>query len=188
MAYDENKKLFAYTLFMQSLNPEEIAEKIKQTFALKKFAANTVRRWAEDTDKNGLTWEDHRNRVLQIARTRVEKSSASKISEIQERNQKIIEILYDTLLTDPKLKGSTKDGVAYAIKTLDEFSLRLEDRKAGELSPIMIIQTMFDIFNSIPEVRGVLKKHWPKITRDINARMMPMPAKEITSENVVEED
>jgi hypothetical protein len=188
MAYDENKKLFAYTLFMQSLNPEEIAEKIKQTFALKKFAANTVRRWAEDTDKNDLTWEDHRSRVLQIARTRVEKSSADKLSEIQTKTETIAQKLYDMLLTNTELKGSTFDGVAYAFKTMMEFTMKLEDRKAGELSPIMIIQTMFDIFNSIPEVRGVLKKHWPKITRDISARMMPMPAKEISSETIVEEN
>lgn len=188
MAYDENKKLFAYTLFMQSLNPEEIAEKIKQTYKLTKFSANTIRRWALEQNRDGLTWYDHRSRVLQIARTRVEKSSATKLSEIQSKTDTLIETIYTMLmekLESKKIDFSSLDGGLYALKTFLDFSMKLEDRQSGAMSPLLIVQTLLQIFQSIPEVNAAIRKHWDEITREIQNRM-PVQPKPVQSEKEIE--
>jgi len=90
------------------------------------------------------------------------------------------------LLEDKKLQVSSLEGSLYALKTLMEFSLKLEDKKRGEMSPVMVVQILLEIFNGIPEVRAAIKKNWNRILREINAKMMVDSPKELNDEVDVE--
>jgi len=169
MAYTETIKLRAYTLFLQGMNYEQIAGKLKNDFSLPKLRGQTVKGWAEKTDSEGNTWEDHRVRVRESLRQGAEEAYRSRYAEIRRKAETIADSLYDQLVDGAQIKST--EGAAYAWKQMAEFAITLGEMEHNRSHPVLIVQAMLDVFREIPAVRKAIQDNWPRIAKEIQARM-----------------
>lgn len=172
MAYTDTIKLRAYTLYLEGLNYEQIAARLKELFALPKLKGQTVKLWAEKADTAGETWETSRARVRESLRRGAENAVKSKLTELREKTETIQEAIYNQLV-DEKAKVSVKsfEGAVYAFKTIAEFGINLEKMERDHLHPMLIIQAMLEVFQEIPAVRKVIKENWGAIKKGIMERL-----------------
>lgn len=171
MAYGDNVKLRAYTLFLQGNSFEEIARSVRKDFALKTLKGQTIKTWAETPDKDGRVWEDNRIRVRSAMREGVHRAAAGEISEVRNKVKTIHQALYDQLIKKKVQKVSSFEGAVYAFKTLSEFMLKLETKEAASLNPLLIVQAMLEIFREIPQVRKAIEQNWREIQEGISRRI-----------------
>lgn len=171
MAHNDKVKLRALALYLQSKNYEDIARILKQEFTLKTLSANSVRRWAEEKDDSGATWEDTRKRIQVIMRQNVEDATADLLTDISMKSKTILGSLYDQMIGETAPGVKSLEGAAYAFKTMAEFIIKLDAHQKAELNPFMIVQVMLEIFSEIPAVKKAIEAHWPKITGEIRTRI-----------------
>jgi len=171
MAYNDNVKLRAYTLFLQGQSFEEIARIAKKDFALKSLKGQTVKAWAEAPDHTGFTWEDHRIRVRASLQKNVDRAAAGNIAELRDKTKTIHQALFDQLIKKKSQKISSFEGAIYAFKTLSEFLIKLDAKERSDLNPLIIVQMMLEIFREIPQVRKSIEQNWDRIQEGIRLRL-----------------
>lgn len=171
MAYNDSVKLRAYNLFLQSLSYEAIAETIRREFNLNKLSPTTVRNWAEKADAGGGTWIEYRQNVRALMRRNVNEANAGRAAEIQSKAETIQQALFDRITSEEAPKVSSMEGGAYAFKTISEFILALDKKNGSDMSPLLVVQAMLEIFKEIPDVRRAIEKHWKYIRDRIDGRM-----------------
>lgn len=170
MAYNDTIKLRAYTLYLQGASFEAIARQIKQDFKLKTLKSTTIKKWAQERGEDGLTWEEHRARVKRALMRTVNEAYRTKYAELRIKAETIQEALYKQL-TSEKIKIKSFEGAVYAFKGISEFVLTLSEAEHNKQHPVVIIQTMLEVFREIPAVRKAIQDNWPRIVREIRERL-----------------
>lgn len=166
MAYNDGIKLTAYTLYLQGLTYEEVARKTRSVHKLKTLKGQTVEAWAE-----AGKWEAKRDEVRNQVRKHHEHEAAGLLGELHLKSETILESLYAQLTAASAPKISSYEGAVYAFKGISEFLLALDKRKGESIQPIMVVQTLLEVLQNIPSVRNEIKKNWPKIQKEISARI-----------------
>lgn len=170
MAYNETIRLRAYTLYLQGFNFEQIARALKSDFRLKTMKSATIKKWAYEKDENGLTWEDHRLRVKKALIKTVNEAYRTRYAELRVKAETIQEALYKQL-TSEKIKIKSFEGAVYAFKGISEFVLALSEAEHSKQHPVVIIQTMLEVFKEIPAVRKAIADNWGRIVHEIRERL-----------------
>ncbi len=172
MAYKDTVKLRAYTLFLQGMNYEQIAAKLKDYFNLKTLRGQTIKTWAETTDEDGYSWDDHRSRVRSSMKETTETAYRNRYSEIRIKAETIQEALYNQMIDEDKnLQVKSFEGAVYAYKTIAEFALNLSEMENNRQHPLIVVQTMLEVFQEIPAVRKAIKDNWKQIAGLIQSRL-----------------
>lgn len=171
MAFRDAIKIRAYALFLQGITYEETARILAKDFKIK-ITPNTIKNWAEKKDSRGGCWIDYRTETRAVAMQTVEVTEQSRIVSVRDKAAHLSEILYDKLVAEAGPKVSSFDGGSYAYKNLTEFVLKLDQKTQENMSVVAIIQMMLEIFAEVPEVRQVIKKHWPAIEKEIRVRIL----------------
>jgi hypothetical protein len=170
MAYDNNIKMRAYSLYLQGLSYEDIARDIKSSFGVN-IATGTVRNWAEKPDGSKSTWGDYRAKIRIEVRKNIDISEKDRVEKIRERASAIQEKLFDQIIDESAPGVNSMEGAVYAFKTISEFVIKL-DEKNRDTNPLAIVQTMLEIFWDIPEVRTSIQKNWQRVETGIKSRIM----------------
>lgn len=183
MAYNDTHKLRAYTLYLQGISYDKIAEQLRSDFSLPRLSGVTIKNWAETADIKGETWEDQRRKVRHILRQNVENVTASRMAELQAKTQTIQDSLYESLVGGKSPEIKSFEGAVYAFKTIAEFNLMLCEKHSNEVSPLLMAQAMLEIFQEIPEVKRAIKANWKKIQEEIKARLLAEKEVKVLSES-----
>ena len=171
MAYNDGVKLTAYTFYLQGLAFEEVSRKTRAVHKLKTLKGQTIEAWAKSGD-----WESLRNDVRVQVRKYHDKEAESLLSQLQLKSETILESLYAQLASKSAPGISSYEGAVYAFKGISEFLLTLDKRKGETVQPIMIVQILLEVFQRIPSIRNEIKKHWPKIQKEISKQIgLPVP-------------
>lgn len=166
MAYNDGVKLTAYTFYLQGLGFEEVARKTRAAHKLRTLKGQTVESWS----KSG-GWDSLRDEVRNKVRKFHDKEAESLLSQMQLKSETIMESLYEQLTAESAPKISSYEGAVYAFKNISEFLLTLDKRKGETMQPLVIVQTLLEVFQHIPSIRNEIKKHWPKIQKEISSRI-----------------
>lgn len=171
MAYQDSIKIRAYALFIQGTSYEETARVLAKDFKIK-VTPNTIKNWAEKKDSRGGTWIDYRSDTRAVAMQTVEVAEKSRIVAVRDKAEVLTEKLYNQLVGEAAPKLSSFDGGTYALKSIADFMLKLDQKTQENTSAVAIIQMMLDIFGEVPEVRKVILKHWSAIEKEIRIRIL----------------
>ncbi|MCL2154173.1 MAG: hypothetical protein FWH53_00770 [Leptospirales bacterium] len=171
MSYNDNVKIRAYSLFIQGTSYEEAARLLSKDFAIS-ITPNTIKNWAEKKDKRGFSWADYRSDIRDVARQTVESVEKNRLVEIRDKTRTLVDSFYDQIVDDAALKVSSKDGALYAFKTLADFELKLEEKTKENMSVLVIIQMVLEIFSEVPDVKRVIQKYWKQIEKEIRIRVL----------------
>ncbi len=171
MAYSDSIKIKAYALVIQGTTYEETARVISREFGVK-ITPNTIKNWAEKKDVHGRSWLDYRNETRAVAMQTVEAREKNRILTIRDKAEILTEKIYDQLTGKAAPKISSMDGGSYAFKSLSEFMLKLDQKSQENVSIVMVVQLMLEIFAKVPDVKKAIQKHWQKIEKEISVRIL----------------
>lgn len=171
MAYPDFIKIRAYSLVIQGTSYEETARKLTKEYGVK-ITPNTVKNWAEKKDARGGSWKDYRDETRAVAMQTVEAREKNRIISIRDKAATLTEKIYDQLTGDAAPKLSSLDGGTYAFKSLSEFMLKLDQKSQENISIIMVVQIMLEIFSEVPDVKKAIQKHWQLIEKEIRLRIL----------------
>lgn len=171
MAYNDGVKLTAYTFYLQGLAFEEVARKTRAVHKLKSLKGQTVESWADDGG-----WEKMREGVRTQVRKYHEEEATSLLSQLSVKSETIMATLYEQLTEKAAPKISSYEGAVYAFRAMADLLLSLDKKRGETIQPIMVVHTLLEVFQEIPQIREAIKKHWPKIQAAISSRIgLPMP-------------
>ncbi len=171
MAYQDFIKIRAYALFIQGTTYEETARMLAKDFGIT-ITPNTIKNWAEKTDSRGGTWIDYRNETRTVAKQTVEVAEQARVVKIRDKADTLQEKLYEQLTGENAPKVGSAEGGLYAWKAVSEFLIKLDKKSQEDVSIIVVIQIMLEIFAEVPEVRNIIKKHWSHIEKEIRIRIL----------------
>ncbi len=169
MSYSDSVKIRAYSMFLQGDSFEAIAKALSQELE-KRVSPTTIKNWASKEDSQGKTWHDFRTETRAVATRNVEIAEQSRIESMASKTRTLQDKVYEGLLEDFSIKSP--EGAIYAFKALGEFELKLNKEIRGDKSTVVIIQTMLDLFCEIPEVGNAVNKHFSKIAKLIEERIL----------------
>lgn len=186
MAYSDSVKIRAYALFIQGITYEETARLLSKEFKIK-ITPNTIKNWAEKKDSRGGTWIDYRNDTRAVAMQTVEIAEKSRIVSIRDKVETVTEKIYEQLISDAAPKISSMDGGGYALKSLGEFLIKLDQKAQDNMSVVAIIQMMLEIFVEVPDVKKVILQHWPEIEKEIRVRILHQNPDDVNARKMIGE-
>ncbi|TGL06485.1 hypothetical protein EHQ43_08720 [Leptospira bouyouniensis] len=158
------RAFFLYLIGGESFN--SIAITLRSEFGTR-TTAKSVQTWATKKDSIGMTWEDRRKVVTQKAESHIEVVAENRLVEIRSRTKKIIDTIYESMISANAPGIKTLEGAAYAFKTLAEFETKLSDMEDSKVSPMMLIQSFFNALMKCKPVSVVIEKHWDEINKII---------------------
>ncbi|MFA4796549.1 hypothetical protein [Leptospira kirschneri] len=155
------RAFFLYAISGSGSSLNAVAKQLRAEFGTK-TTAKTVQEWAEEKDKDGLTWKDKRNRLVVRTEKRVEILAENRLLEIKSRTKNIVDTLYK-MLTDKKAPGLTSfENAVYAFKNLSEYELKLERMEGDRLHPLTIVNAIFEVLQECEPVAKVIQEHWER--------------------------
>ncbi|MBW0432284.1 hypothetical protein HGB47_01500 [Leptospira yasudae] len=161
MAYSENVKHRAYTLFLVGKNAEQIEGLLKTEFP--KISANTIRKWAEKKDSTGKTWFDNRDEVNRITKLQIQEKTADIRSKIKTDNELMLHAVRNAFLDEAgSMIGKAKDPVSlgYLWKALATNQIQLENEDSGSIDLIRAADTLLDLFMKGPKTKKAINDEW----------------------------
>lgn len=185
MAYSDSVKIRAYALFIQGISYEETARILAKDFSIT-ITPNTVKNWAEKKDSRGGSWIDYRDDTRVAARQNVEAVEKTRLVQIRDKADTLQEKLYGQLTAENAPKVGSAEGGMYAWKAVAEFLIKLDQRSQEDVSIVIVVQMMLEIFAEVPEVRNVIKKHWPHIEKEIRIRILHEDPEKIDDKKYIE--
>ena len=169
MAYSEQVKLKAYSLYLQNLNYEEIAEKLASSSGTT-IQPQTIRSWAVKKDKDGFSWQEERDALRESVKASVQKKAQNKLTELESKVETLQESLYNQLMAESAPKVGSFEGGIYAFKALADFQLML-DKNKNEKHPLLLVQMLLTVLEETPRVRKVISANWDKIQSRLAEKM-----------------
>ncbi|EMK22370.1 hypothetical protein [Leptospira kirschneri] len=155
------RAFFLYAISGSGSSLNAVAKQIREEFETK-TTAKTVKEWAEEKDKDGLTWKDKRNRLVVRTEKRVEILAENRLLEIKSRTKNIVDSLYN-MLTSKKAPGLTSfENAVYAFKNISEYELKLEKMEGDRLHPLTIVNAIFEVLQECPPVAQAIQENWDK--------------------------
>ncbi|WP_061271048.1 hypothetical protein [Leptospira interrogans] len=152
---------FLYAISGSGSSFNAVAKQLRLEFGTK-TTAKTVQEWAEEEDKDGLTWKKKRERLVVRAEKRVEVIAENRLVEIKSRTKNIVDTLYK-MLTDKKAPGLTSfENAVYAFKNISEYELKLERMEGDRLHPLVIVNAIFEVLQECPPVAQAIQENWDK--------------------------
>ncbi|EKO89189.1 hypothetical protein LEP1GSC020_3185 [Leptospira interrogans serovar Grippotyphosa str. 2006006986] len=161
MAYSENVKQRAYTLFLVGKNAEQIEGLLKPEFP--KISANTIRKWSETPDALGKTWFDYREEVNYVTKLQLQEKATNFRSKIKSDNAMMLRAVRNAFLDEAgKMIGQAKDPVSlgYLWKALATNQLQLENEDSGSIDLIRAADTLLDLFMKGPKTKKAISDEW----------------------------
>lgn len=154
------RAFFLYAISGSGSSLNAVAKQIREEFGTK-TTAKTVKEWAEEKDKDGLTWKDKRERLVVRAEKRVEVIVENRLVEIQNRTKTIADLLYKKI-TEETPKLTSLDNAIYAYKAISELELTLPQKYGAQLNPSEIISVVLKLFKRCEPVGRAISDHWEK--------------------------
>ncbi|WP_017852011.1 hypothetical protein ACO1KB_19190 [Leptospira interrogans serovar Szwajizak] len=161
MAYSENVKHRAYTLFLMGKNAEQIESILKPEFP--KISANTIRSWAETKDTNGKNWSDSRDEVNRVTRLKIQEQTSDIRSKIKADNAMMLQAVRDAFLSDAgAMIGQAKDPVSlgYLWKALANHQMQMENEDSGSIDLLHAAGTLIELFMRCPKTKKAMSDEW----------------------------
>ncbi|UOG61445.1 hypothetical protein [Leptospira noguchii] len=155
------RAFFLYVISGSGSSFNSVAKQLRSEFN-SKTTAKSVKEWSLEKDKDGLTWNDKRNRLVVRAEKRVEVIVEDRLVEIKSRTKNIVDSLYKKL-TDKKAPGlSSFENAIYAFKNISEYELKLNRMDGDRLHPLTIVNAIFEVLQECEPVAKVIQEHWDK--------------------------
>nr|WP_000207860.1 hypothetical protein [Leptospira interrogans] len=152
---------FLYAISGSGSSFNAVAKQLRLEFGTK-TTAKTVQEWAEEEDKDGLTWKKKRERLVVRAEKRVEVIAENRLVEIKSRTKNIVDTLYK-MLTDKKAPRLTSfENAVSVFKNISEYELKLERMEGDRLHPLVIVNAIFEVLQECPPVAQAIQENWDK--------------------------
>ncbi|MCL8268163.1 hypothetical protein M9Y82_16325 [Leptospira weilii] len=161
MAYSENVKHRAYTLFLVGKNAEQIEAVLKPEFP--KISANTIRSWAEAKDQSGKNWFDSRDEVNRVTRLKIQEQTSDMRSKIKTDNAMMMQAVRNAFLSEAgSMIGIAKDPVqlGYLWSKFASNQIQLENADSGSIDLIRAADTLLDLFMKGPKTKKSISEEW----------------------------
>lgn len=161
MAYSENVKQRAYTLFLVGKNAEQIEGLLKTEFP--KISANTIRKWSETKDSTNKTWSDYREEVNRVTKLQIQEKATNIRSKIKSDNAMMLQAVRDAFLNQAgKMIGTAKDPVnlGYLWRSLAKDQVQLESEDSSSIDLIHAADTLLDLFMKAPKTKKAITEEW----------------------------
>ncbi|RHX89864.1 hypothetical protein [Leptospira stimsonii] len=154
------RAFFLYAISGSGSSKNSVAKQIRSEYGTK-TTAKTIDEWSKEKDKDGLTWEDKRNRIVARAEKQVEVIAENRLVEIQNRTKTIADLLYKKI-TEETPKLTSLDNAIYAYKAISELELTLPQKYGTQLNPSEIISVVLKLFKRCEPVGRAISDHWEK--------------------------
>ncbi|AVQ10723.1 Uncharacterized protein XB16_0376 [Leptospira santarosai] len=161
MAYSENVKQRAYTLFLVGKNAEQIEGLLKPEFP--RISANTIRKWSERKDSTNKTWSDYREEVNRVTKLQIQEKATNIRSKIKSDNAMMLQAVRDAFLNQAgKMIGTAKDPVnlGYLWRSLAKDQVQLESEDSSSIDLIHAADTLLDLFMKAPKTKKAINEEW----------------------------
>ncbi|AXR64521.1 hypothetical protein [Leptospira mayottensis] len=161
MAYSENVKHRAYTLFLIGKNAEQIEALLKPEFST--ISANTIRKWSESKDSSGKKWSDSREEVNRVTRLKIQEQTSDIRSKIKADNAMMLQAVRNAFLSEAgSMIGQAKDPVqlGYLWSKLASNQMQLENADSGSIDLIRAADTLLDLFMKGPKTKKAISDEW----------------------------
>ncbi|MFQ3857140.1 hypothetical protein ACLK29_00795 [Leptospira kirschneri] len=161
MAYSENVKHRAYTLFLVGKNAEQIEVLLKPEFP--KISANTIRKWSETKDSSGKNWSDNRDEVKRVTRLKIQEQTSNIRSKIKADNAMMLQAVQNAFISEAgSMIGQAKDPVqlGYLWSKLASNQMQLENADSGSIDLIRAADTLLDLFMNGPKTKKAISDEW----------------------------
>nr|WP_100764706.1 hypothetical protein [Leptospira ellisii]PJZ94012.1 hypothetical protein CH379_04740 [Leptospira ellisii] len=161
MAYSENEKHRAYTLFLVGKNAEQIEAILKPEFP--KISANTIRKWAEKKDSTNKNWSDYRDEVSHVTKLQLQEKATNYRFKIKTDNAMMLQAVRNAFLSEAgQMIGKAKDPVSlgYLWKALATNQLQLENEDSESIDLIRAADTLLDLFMKGPKTKKAINDEW----------------------------
>ena len=185
MSYPDSIKIRAYAFVVQGISYEESARKIIKEYGVK-ISANTIKNWAEKKDIHGRTWKDYRDDTRAVAMQTVNAVEKSRLVKMRDKADTLQEKLYEQLTAKTAPKVGSAEGGMYAWKAVAEFLMKLDQKSQENVSIVMVVQTMLEIFAGVPDVKKAIQKHWQLIEKEIRIRILHENPDDMNSQKSIE--
>ncbi|MBE8363456.1 hypothetical protein [Leptospira borgpetersenii] len=161
MAYSENVKHRAYTLFLVGKNAEQIEGLLKPEFP--KISANTIRKWSETKDSTGKTWSDYRDEVNRITKLQIQEKTADIRSKMKTDTAMMLNAVRKAFITEAgEMIGNAKDPVnlGHLWRSLKKDLLEFENEDSSSIDLIRAADTLLDLFMKGPKTKKAINDEW----------------------------
>ncbi|WP_016759393.1 hypothetical protein [Leptospira weilii] len=161
MAYGDAIKNRAYTLFLVGNNPEQIEATLKQDFP--KLSSNTIRKWADTPDSEGMTWENRREEVHQVTRKRIQDEATNIRMKIKSDNQLMLKAVRDAFLSQAgAMIGNAKDPVSlgHLWRSFAADQIKYENSDFESIDLIKAGETLLELFMIGPKTKRAIDEEW----------------------------
>lgn len=160
--YSDADKSDAYALFIHGLSYRKIAEHLqRKRIGCRKLSHSTVQKWAETPDAAGLTWEDKKAELSQLAQAQADGQIVkSKVDILAEGNELLESIVRD--LKSDTLEFKTKGEAAYTFKAISQLMEQIGDKRK-RVAVEEQAKCLIDAMHEIPELKAVLEEHWSQV-------------------------
>ncbi|MCR8647688.1 hypothetical protein [Leptospira interrogans] len=155
------RAFFLYAISGSGSSVNAVAKQLREEFGTK-TTAKTVREWAEEKDKDGLTWKEKRSRLVVRAEKRVEVIAEDRLVEIKKRTKRIADILYEKLISRDAPGLSTFDNAIHSFTKIADYELSIDKKYGGQLHPFEIVNVVLKVFHRCEPVSNVISEHWEK--------------------------
>ena len=150
---------------VEGLTCEAIAKVLKTEYP--KITGVTIRKWADAKNQTNETWDDIKNRKLQLDERRILKTETSKrrilINQVAELQEKMrLQIMRE--MEEGSAKVSPADLFNFA-----KFGIALEEQEKQNWNPDGIAEKLLNILYSNKKVKKVLEDNMIFLLPQINA-------------------
>jgi hypothetical protein len=150
----------AFTLDCSGFSPNGIAAKLRERFKVK-LTGKTVKEWIDEPD-----WQARKSQVVVTSEKSLIHGTANMREEVLKGTRRAFERLRDSIET---VDGKTLEGVSYALKSISEFLLKLEDGNFN-IEDNALIGILLEVLNEFSEVRAAIEKNWEDIHRRLKEK------------------
>ncbi|MDI7157192.1 hypothetical protein QMM53_11650 [Leptospira santarosai] len=161
MAYSENEKHRAYTLFLVGKNAEKIEALLKPEFP--KISANTIRKWSEKKDSTGKTWSDYRDEVNRVTKIQIQEKTADIRSKMKTDTAMMLNAVRKAFITEAgEMIGNAKDPVnlGHLWRSLKKDLLEFENEDSSSINLIHAADTLLELFMKGPKTKKAINEEW----------------------------
>ncbi|EMO69724.1 hypothetical protein [Leptospira santarosai] len=161
MAYSENVKQRAYTLFLVGKNAEQIEGLLKPEFP--RISANTIRKWSETKDSTNKTWSDYREEVNRVTKLQIQEKATHIRSKMKSDTAMMLNAVRNAFLNEAgEMIGNAKDPVnlGHLWRSLRKDLIEFENEDSSSIDLIHAADTLLDLFMKAPKTKKSITEEW----------------------------